>query len=142
MSTIVSISRATGRARCRSTVPCVSGHIPRFVVSGTLHRIFFVPSTITTQLTGPRKKITKTSVKKGKYVYVAVAPTPAMLAIGCDACVGRHSDKNVECMAKTPESLLHKPPGDLYAGHTVVTGVKVNSLTHLTRGRAIPTMLE
>lgn len=137
MSTVVSISRTTGRARCRSTVPCVAGYAPKFVVSGSLHRIFFVPTTVTTQLTGPRKKITKRSINKGKYVYVAVAPTPAMMAVGCDACVGRHSDRNVACMARTPESLLYKPGGDLYTGHTIASNMAVKPLTRLTRGRAI-----
>lgn len=141
MSSVISIPRdCRQRPRCRAVVPCVRNLNPNFVVSGTLHRVYKVQTSTVTQLTGPRRNVTVLSVVKGPYTYVAVAPTAAMLAAGCDACTRRHSALNVECMANTPESLKHVCPGQLYRGRVRVSHRLDTPLT-FTRGRRVVTVL-
>ena len=108
------INRNSGRVTSRVAVPRVTGLQFEFVVAHTLERIYTVQGKVCLALTGPRRKVNVVRENSKHTVYVMVKPTPHMLAIGCDACSGRHTHTNIRCMASTPESLLHAAQAGLY----------------------------
>ena len=128
MSHSTVVNKRSGRATCRTVVPRVAGLQFEYVAAHTLERVYKTTASNTLALSGPRRRLEVLQSSQQKQVYVMVKPTPHMLAIGCDGCSGRHSNSNIQCMAGTPESLLHAKDKGLYKPdrsltHYVVTEV-------------------
>ena len=114
MAHVQTINRKTGQCRVRISVPKVAGLAPKWVVSGTLERLYKVECCDTHVLGGGRQPRVMHAKQNGHNVLVLAQPTAVQLAMGCDGCGTTHSASNVRCMANTPESLVHAVPGYLY----------------------------